>query len=106
VGANQNSIGVEHVGSETDSLTAPQTAASAALIRWLLEQYHIPRTNIFWHDLHLVIVGRVERAAVISFSAQCTHKEPSLPGWKPTCKHQTVKPLVILRINCVIAFFL
>jgi hypothetical protein len=50
MGANQNSIGIEHVGGETDSLTAPQAAASAALIRWLLEQYHIPRTNIFGHD--------------------------------------------------------
>jgi N-acetylmuramoyl-L-alanine amidase len=50
MGANQNSIGIEHVGSETDSLTAPQAAASAALIRWLLEQYQIPRTNIFGHD--------------------------------------------------------
>jgi N-acetylmuramoyl-L-alanine amidase len=50
MGANQNSIGIEHVGSETDPLTAPQAAASAALIRWLLEQYQIPRTNIFGHD--------------------------------------------------------
>jgi hypothetical protein len=50
MGANQNSLGIEHVGSETDSLTAPQAAASAALIRWLLEQYHILRTNIFGHD--------------------------------------------------------
>jgi hypothetical protein len=50
MGANQNSIGIEHVGSETDSLTAQQAAASAALIRWLLEQYRIPRTNIFGHD--------------------------------------------------------
>ena len=50
MGANQNSIGIEHVGSETDSLTAPQAAASVALIRWLLEQYHIPRTSIFGHD--------------------------------------------------------
>jgi N-acetylmuramoyl-L-alanine amidase-like protein len=50
MGANQNSIGIEHVGSETDLLTAPQAAASAALIRWLLQQYHVPRTNIFGHD--------------------------------------------------------
>jgi hypothetical protein len=50
MGANQYSIGIEHVGSETDSLTDPQAAASAALIRWLLEQYQIPRTNIFGHD--------------------------------------------------------
>jgi N-acetylmuramoyl-L-alanine amidase len=50
MGANENSIGIEHVGTETDSLAAPQAAASSALIRWLLEQYHIPRTNIFGHD--------------------------------------------------------
>ncbi len=50
MGANQNSIGIEHVAGETDPLTAPQAAASAALIRWLLQQYHIPRTNIFGHD--------------------------------------------------------
>jgi N-acetylmuramoyl-L-alanine amidase len=50
MGANENSIGIEHVGAETEALTAPQAAASAALIRWLLEQYHIPRTNIFGHD--------------------------------------------------------
>jgi hypothetical protein len=50
MGANESSIGVEHVGTETDSLTALQATASAALIRWLLDQYHIPRTNIFGHD--------------------------------------------------------
>jgi hypothetical protein len=50
IGANQNSIGIEHVGSETDALTVQQAAASVALIRWLVEQYQIPRTNIFGHD--------------------------------------------------------
>jgi hypothetical protein len=50
MGANQSSIGIEHVGSETDSLAVPQAASSVALIRWLLDQYHIPRTNIFGHD--------------------------------------------------------
>jgi hypothetical protein len=50
MGANRSTIGIEHVGSETDSLTAPQAGASAALIRWLIEQYQILRTNIFGHD--------------------------------------------------------
>jgi hypothetical protein len=50
MGANDGSIGIEHVGSKTDSLTAPQAAASAALIRWLLQEHQIPRTNIFGHD--------------------------------------------------------
>jgi hypothetical protein len=50
MGTNESSIGIEHVGTETDPLTAPQAAASVALIRWLLQQYQIPRTNIFGHD--------------------------------------------------------
>ena len=50
MGANKSSISIEHVGTETDPLAASQAAASAGLIRWLLEQYHIPRTNIFGHD--------------------------------------------------------
>jgi hypothetical protein len=50
MGANAGSIGIEHVGSETDALAAPQAAASATLIRWLLQEHQIPRTNIFGHD--------------------------------------------------------
>ena len=50
MGANAGSIGIEHVGSETDSLAAPQATASAALIRWLLQEHQMPRTNIFGHD--------------------------------------------------------
>ena len=50
VGANHGSIGIEHVGSETDSLAPAQAAASAALIRWLLQEHQIPRANIFGHD--------------------------------------------------------
>ena len=50
MGANDSSIGIEHVGSEADSLAEPQAAASAALIRWLLQKHQIPRTNIFGHD--------------------------------------------------------
>lgn len=49
-GANESSIGIEHVGLETDPLAKAQATASAALIRWLLEQYHIPRTNVYGHD--------------------------------------------------------
>jgi N-acetylmuramoyl-L-alanine amidase/Fungal chitosanase of glycosyl hydrolase group 75 len=49
-GANSNSIGVEHVGTKTDTMTPAQETASVALIRWLLEQYDIPRKRIFGHD--------------------------------------------------------
>jgi N-acetylmuramoyl-L-alanine amidase len=46
MGANAGFIGIEHVGSETESLAPPQAAASAALIRWLLREHQITRTNI------------------------------------------------------------
>jgi len=41
---------LEQVGSESDALAPAQAESSAALIRWLLEQYDIPRTNVFGHD--------------------------------------------------------
>jgi hypothetical protein len=50
MGANESSIGIEHVGSENDPLALKQAKASATLIRWLLQQYDIPRTNVFGHD--------------------------------------------------------
>jgi len=49
-GANSNSIGIEHVGTDTDTMTSAQQASSVALIRWLLEQYDVPRKRIFGHD--------------------------------------------------------
>ena len=49
-GANQNSIGIEHVGSDTDELAPLQKEASVALIRYLLEQYQIDPANVFGHD--------------------------------------------------------
>jgi len=49
-GANESSIGIEHVGKETDPLEAKQAKSSADLIRWLLEQYDIPRARVFGHD--------------------------------------------------------
>jgi N-acetylmuramoyl-L-alanine amidase len=49
-GANEASLGIEHVGRETDSLDAPQAAASASLVRWMIEQYDIPRSSIYGHD--------------------------------------------------------
>ncbi|MEQ1861606.1 MAG: peptidoglycan recognition family protein [Chthoniobacteraceae bacterium] len=49
-GANQNSIGIEHVGTEDQAMASAQAGASAALIRWLLDQYDIPRARIYGHD--------------------------------------------------------
>jgi hypothetical protein len=49
-GANSSSIGIEHVGSQSDSLASAQKDSSVSLVRWLLEQYDIPRTQIYGHD--------------------------------------------------------
>jgi hypothetical protein len=49
-GANSNSIGIEHVATQVQALTAAQSAASARLVRWLLQQYDIPSTRVFGHD--------------------------------------------------------
>ena len=49
-GANQTSVGIEHVGSDSDALAPAQSDASASLVRWLIEQYDIPRTRVFGHD--------------------------------------------------------
>lgn len=50
MGTNKDSIGIEHVGGETDPLASAQEKSSAAMIRWLLEEYNIPRANVFGHD--------------------------------------------------------
>lgn len=49
-GANQNSIGIEHVGKPTDPLATGQAKASAALIGWLLEQYDLTQGRVYGHD--------------------------------------------------------
>ncbi len=57
-GVNQDSIGIEHVaivpraGRSGLLPTPPQYCASAALVRWLCEQYHIPmdRQHILGHS--------------------------------------------------------
>jgi N-acetyl-anhydromuramyl-L-alanine amidase AmpD len=50
MGANSNSIGIEHVAGEQDAMTAEQTKYSVALIRWLLAEYDIPRQSIYGHN--------------------------------------------------------
>jgi len=49
VGANRHSIGIEHVATAGQRLSAAQERASIALIRWLVAQYEIPRANIQGH---------------------------------------------------------
>jgi len=49
-GANQTSIGIEHVRRPDQPIAKAQSNASASLVRWLLAEYEIPRTEIFGHD--------------------------------------------------------
>src|SRR3954463_8442157 len=80
MGANAGSIGIEHVGSETDSLSPPQAAASAALIRWLLQEHQIPRTNIFGHDF---APGYCRRGGTICRDKLCgvVHPKATIATW-------------------------
>ena len=49
-GANQSSIGIEHVAKPNEALTDEQAKSSAALIAWLLEQYDVSVANVYGHD--------------------------------------------------------
>jgi N-acetyl-anhydromuramyl-L-alanine amidase AmpD len=44
--ANQAGVGIENVNRHSDSPTADEYRASAALVRWLCEQYSIPKVQI------------------------------------------------------------
>ena len=48
-GQNDSSIGIEHVARKGDALTPEQSAASAALCRWLLAEYHLESSVITAH---------------------------------------------------------
>lgn len=46
---NARSIGIEHVAVPGERMTAAQEAMSVSLIRYLLEEYHIPVKRLFGH---------------------------------------------------------
>lgn len=46
---NRRSIGIEHVAAPGDKITAAQAQKSAALIKWLMQEYDISKTNIIPH---------------------------------------------------------
>lgn len=48
-GDNVDSIGIEHAARKGECLTAKQEAASVALIRWLMSEYKIPKTEVLGH---------------------------------------------------------
>jgi len=63
-----------------DSLTAPQAAASAALIRWLLEQYQIRAQISLATIFDPVIAGQVERVALMNCSV-LVHSQSTFAAW-------------------------
>lgn len=48
--ANRDSIGIEHSAAPGDALTDEQARSSAALLRWLIAEYHLPRFAITGHQ--------------------------------------------------------
>ncbi|RYD32498.1 MAG: hypothetical protein EOP86_15570 [Verrucomicrobiaceae bacterium] len=49
MGANRNTIGIEHVATAGQQLAAAQERSSITLIRWLVAQYNIPKAKIQGH---------------------------------------------------------
>lgn len=77
-GANSNSIGIEHVGTETDTMTSAQEASSVALIRWLLEQYDVPKKRIFGHDF---APGRQTETSCPDKLFGAVHSQEQVQAW-------------------------
>ena len=48
-GANADSIGIEHSAGIKDRMTPEQEASSAALLRWLLSEYKLPKGAVTGH---------------------------------------------------------
>ncbi|MGQ3212308.1 N-acetylmuramoyl-L-alanine amidase [Shinella sp.] len=46
---NARSIGIEHVAAPGDEITPEQEKVSAKLIRWLMQEYEIPKANVIPH---------------------------------------------------------
>lgn len=57
-GENDDSIGIEHVAAKGQTLTPEQSKASAALIRYLLAQYHLKATDVTAHRFTKSNIGR------------------------------------------------
>jgi hypothetical protein len=47
--ANRDSIGIEHSAAPGDRMTPEQERASIALVKWLLAEYKIPRSQVTGH---------------------------------------------------------
>ena len=77
-GTNQNSIGIEHVGGQSDALASSQSDASAKLIAWLLEQYEIPRSNVFGHDF---APGRLTDTSCPDKLFGAAHNQKTVADW-------------------------
>lgn len=46
---NARSIGIEHVAAPGDRITPAQAVTSAALIRWLMDEYDVPKSQVIPH---------------------------------------------------------
>ncbi len=53
-GNNADSIGIEHVAAPGQKLSSAQSASSTELIKWLMQQYDIPKSNILAHKCTIV----------------------------------------------------
>ena len=59
-GANADSIGIEHSAARGETLSAPQAATSAALVRWLLSEYKLLPSAITGHRFTPENIGHTD----------------------------------------------
>ena len=69
--ANSDSIGIEHVNTRGDTPTPALYLASAGLVRWLCERYHIPKI----HELRARVPGIKDHQVVSSTNKRCPGRD-------------------------------
>jgi len=78
-GANQNSIGIEHVGLQHQAMADPQRNSSVALIKFLANRYGIDPKNIFGHDFTPGYVGGGTSCPDFLFGQ--AHNQDAVSAW-------------------------
>jgi hypothetical protein len=82
-GMNARSIGIEHVAEPGDEITDAQAKTSAALIKWLMQEYDIPKDQVIPHVCvkPTSCCGDLFRKFGGKAGADCNVQKPALHGW-------------------------
>jgi len=80
---NSRSIGIEHVAAAGDKIRPAQSAKSAALIRWLMEEYDIVRKRVVPHKCLKATdcCGDLFKEFGAGRNATCDEQKEALDAW-------------------------